>query len=191
MAGRQNKIIVILGRKGCGKTTLAMKLAKRIHFESKDRVVCVAPMGGFQLAGSPVIRSDDLNAYESLAGRSFLVLPDCNETAENAFEFCWTAQEKNPVKDLWLFVDEIDLYFSFRQPDPFLTRIVRYGRHARINLVAISQRPANIHNDLLAQADEKIIFNTNEPNDLVYLKKYAGCEPAELQQLPKFKYIRL
>ena len=183
----QNSIVFICGRKGCGKTTLASKMTRRLCRDGR-RVLVVAPMGGFSVLGSPVIRDNDLARFAALKGRSALVLPESDDLARTAFAFAWQSQLERS-SPLWLIVDEIDLYFGWRDPDPSLRDVVRYGRHRHINLIGISQRPANVHNDLLAQADRRIIFQTIEPNDLAYLKKYIGLDPELAQALPMFEYL--
>jgi superfamily II DNA or RNA helicase len=191
----QNRITVILGQKGCGKTSLAAEAADRA-FLTGQRVIVIAPMGfagkkgRHVLAGVPVIRKAEPARFENLKGRSALILPDNDELAIMAFKFCWFLQENNP-EPLLIVVDEVHKYLSWKRPDETLLQIISYGRHRRINLIATSQRPAQVHNDLLAQADVRVIFRTTEVNDLAYLKRFAGADPDRLQSLEKFQFLVL
>jgi hypothetical protein len=184
----QNVITFICGRKGTGKTTIANKLAQKAFLSR--RVIVIAPMKGFFLRGVP--KYSDFTDHEAglLRGRSLILEPQDDGAALNLINFTWLTQE-NASAPLWLFIDEVDLYLSWQNPDPVLLKIIRYGRHRRISLVGVTQRPANVHKDLVAQADVKILFNTAEPNDLAYLRKYANVEPAVLQALRIGEYLRL
>lgn len=182
--GQKNNIIFICGQKGSGKTYLAANMARSLHSIGR-RVICVAPMAGFALPGSPIIKTAEIGLYHKYKNASIVVNPTDDNIALTAFRYALT------VGDLCLFVDEIDLYFSPFKPDDNLLRIVRYGRHFNLSLVAISQRPASVCKDLIAQADYKIFFRTTEPNDLAYLKKWSGIDPGRLQSLADRKKIVL
>jgi len=181
---QKNNIAFICGQKGCGKTFLAARLALSLYNAGR-RVVCVAPMAGFKLPGCPVVRSSDIGFYYRYGAASLIVEPTEDRIAEVAFKYALD------VGSLCLFVDEIDNYFSPHNPNPDLLRIIRYGRHFNLSLVGISQRPASVCKDLIAQADYKVIFRASEPNDLAYIRKWAGIEPERLQSLKKYQKIVL
>jgi SpoVK/Ycf46/Vps4 family AAA+-type ATPase len=177
----QNRIVFITGGKGSGKTTLADKIAKHLYY-TKQRVIVVAPMGGFDLPGVPIVRNVQQLGSPEIKDRSFIVLPESDRLAEMAFLYAWTAG------NCWLFVDEIDLYMNHMNADENLRKIIRYGRHRGVNLVAIAQRPANVHRDLTAQSDYIVIFSTVENRDVEYLAKRIGQENAEkIRRLPLYK----
>ena len=181
---QKNNIAFICGQKGCGKTFLAANLARSLH-DAGRRVICVAPMAGFALPGSPVVRTGELGLYYRYRSASVLVEPSEDRVAEVAFQYA------QAVGNLCLFVDEIDMYFSPFQPNEDLLRIVRYGRHCNLSIVGISQRPASVCKDLIAQADYKVFFRTTEPNDLAYIRKWTGIEPDQLQALKNRQKIIL
>lgn len=183
----QNTIIFITGRKGCGKTTLAAKTARKLFMEG-TRVLAVAPMGGFSLPGAAKVRGGDHTTLGNLRGRSAVVLPECDDDAERAFDFVWALQE-DPREPIWLFVDEVQLYLGPHKPNPSLMKIVTYGRHRRISFVGITMMPAMVHKSLPGQADIKIIFQTTEPNALDYLRRFAGVDPESVAALSKFDYL--
>lgn len=188
MQKKRNRIIVICGRKGCGKTTMMLNIARRLYYGNRGRMFVLSPHDDLRLPGLPVIRSVVPRQFELLRGRSALVIPSDDDLAGYLFRFVWFLQEKNP-RPVWLLVDEIDLWLSAGRPDPDLMKIVKFGRNRNINLVAVFQRCANVHNDLLAQADDVISFQVRTPGDLDFLRKYAGIDPDRIKALREFEYI--
>jgi len=185
----RNNIVYITGRKGSGKTSLAHVLARRAYY-SGARVVVVAPVGGISLPGAPVIRGSALpGVWGNLHGRSCVVIPEEDQVAEDAFSFCWHVQEKARAP-LLLVVDEVALYLPPARLSVPLMRVIRYGRHRSISLVTTSQRPASVHNDLIAQADQRCLFAQSEPNDCKYLRQYTGVDLEALASLPDLSYLR-
>lgn len=182
----QNVIVCVFGRKGTGKTTYAANLTEKLY-QSGKTVIVVAPMGGFKLHGSPEVDSvKQLEAVARSGRRSMLIIPDMDDDLPTkTFEFAYRAG--NCV----LVVDEVDTYFSHANPDPWLRKIVRYGRHRGVSLIAICQRPANVQRDLTAMADELILFSMTENRDIEYLKARIGVQGvAQVTALPPFKHYR-
>jgi hypothetical protein len=180
----QNRIIFITGRKGCGKTTYAADMARKLYL-SGQRVVVVDPMNGFDLPGAPVVSSCSEIIGDRLHDRSFVAVPGTDpRLPEAVFLFCYI------TGNLWLFVDEIDLYLPHGMPDGSLLNAIRYGRHRGLSLVGISQRPANVVRDLTAQSDLIVMFQTAEPRDLEYLAGRIGRENADrVQGLEQFRSL--
>ena len=190
---RVNNLVVVTGRKGCGKTCFAARLVRR-YAAGRCRVVAVSPVGSFRdergrspLPGAPVVRSAKETAWALLAGQSVLVLPEDDQAALFAFRFAWHVADLN--KPVVLAVDEIDLYLSKYRADPVLQKIVRYGRHRCLSLIGIAQRPANIHNDLLAMADRVVMFATRLPGDVEVLARYTGVPAERLSGLQRFEFL--
>ena len=98
-AGR-NQIIYICGRKSCGKTYYANRLAREI-FDDGTRVLIIAPSGGFSLPGVPVLKS--IYDFDDLAGRSAIVEPEDDQIAQVAFYFGYVvaADSDDPF---WIFI---------------------------------------------------------------------------------------
>lgn len=181
----QNRIIFITGRKGCGKSTYALRFAEQAA--GSHTLVIVDPMNCFGSLQLPDVRTrDELAAITRSGRRSFRVIPTVDESiVETVFEFCFHAQ------NLILIVDEVDLYLSHALPSPWLLKLIRYGRHQRVSLVAISQRPANVKRDLTAMADDVIVFAVTENRDLQYLsQRLSPTEINIVKRLPKFKHFR-
>lgn len=67
-----------------------------------------------------------------------------------------------------------------------LERLAREGRKFGVGLLLISQRPAGLQTDVVAQCNTQIIFRLVNPNDLKYIESTAEAASAELlSMLPK------
>jgi len=83
-----------------------------------------------------------------------------------------------------LFIDEeADTFASKMKIEPNFKRCINWGRMEGLGVVSISPRPANLHNDCIAQANHVFIFQTQLPNDLNWLSQFIPKEA--LEQLPK------
>lgn len=183
MSHRKSNVVgVIFGRKQSGKSYLANQLAAFLHGEGR-RILVVDPSASFNFCGR-VIRPVSVDALRDLGGRSAIVRPESDGQAFMLFEWAWYRG------DLFLIVDDVELYFAPNQADPFLMRMVRYGRHRGISVVGISQRPAGLDKNLVAQADIRILFQLTEPNDLLYVRKWCNVAEDDLRSLPARKFLR-
>ncbi len=93
--------------------------------------------------------------------------------------------------DLVFAVEEIDVFGTPYKIGTSFASIIQRGRHKRIELIGITQRPFGIHRLLTSQAKEICIFNTNEPRDREYLRNLLGKEiEPQLDSLGEYEYLR-
>lgn len=181
-----NRIVFICGKKEHGKTWLANKLAMNLN-EAGARVLCIDPKSGFWPQEAVLIlggkRTSILGELATLGGQSAVVrVRSDSQTAE-----CLAFVRNN--RRLWLFVDEVSNCLGPHRPNKDLLEIIRFGRHDGISLVAICQRPAQVHKDLISQADDVITFRIEEPNDLDYLAKFCSVTRSQLKTLEKRHFL--
>lgn len=99
--------------------------------------------------------------------------------------------------DLTLLIDEIGLLCQFGQfkrdaknDDPILEKIIHFGRHRNINVVATSQLPTDIALRYRSLCAEFRIFQIDEKSHLDYLAERIGAKTAsELPNLQKYDYV--
>jgi hypothetical protein len=92
------------------------------------------------------------------------------------------------LEDLLVVCEEVDLFTSAQRIHPDLSRLVKYGRHRGIDLIAIARRPAEISRHLTAQADLVLSFRQEEPRDLEYFAKISKENSEALQTLKVGEY---
>ena len=175
----RNKITVILGRKGTGKTTLAKQRAASV-----SRLFILDNLAEYR-EGLIFETFRDLEHYFLLEGERFRCI--CRfrteEDQEALFDFIWT------VGRCTLLAEECDWYApSDKGASAAFLNLVKYGRHQEIDIIAVSRRPAEISKMLTSQADELVSFRQTEERDLDYLAHY-GFKGEELQHLPDRQYV--
>ena len=180
---RPGEVIVILGRRGTGKTTRMVDLGKSAILEAARRrpiverwkrwlgleekrpviVTLYDPRG--QIDGTPLFRR--LVPSGDLALQVRVVL-DIEGVARSL-----------PGTEV-LLLDEVDLICgpSAGRDNPVLWA-ANYGRHSGLMLICTARRPARIHRDLTALADRIILYRLTEPRDLAYVREYCGAEMAD------------
>ena len=179
----QNRIILIVGFRGSGKSTVASNILK-----ANNGIFSFDPhFDSAYLWISNTARSvEELGDYsrwhrEAKPKRTALrYVPDGRLDPFDALNsFCaWAWGWRN----IWLSVEEIsESCRSVSSPGlpPELRRIVNQGRHKLINQIYCGLRYAEIPRPISAGADVQIIFATREPGDLDAMRTRIGSEAAE------------
>jgi len=74
--------------------------------------------------------------------------------------------------------------------EPILYKIIHFGRHRNVNVIATAQRPANMAVSYRALSTEFRIFRTNEDGDKNYLSERIGQKAADLlHTLPDYAFV--
>lgn len=166
---RKNKITAVLGKKGFGKTTYVVSqtaaLTRLIIFDYNREY----EQGRIISTPQELINQLRLNqnTYFRLIYRPSPVL-DIHAHFDFFSKICFE------VKNYTLVIEEVDLVSSAGNMPEGLKKIINYGRHHAINLLALSRRAHMVPRDLTANADSIVTFNQQEPRDIRYLADYFG-----------------
>lgn len=179
---KQNKITLIFGRKGSGKTCLAKSLIPKL----KPPIIILDSQDEYEggVIFHQVEHFIDLYLNEKIKPGIFIFRLSSDEQIDALFITCWL------LGNLTIIGEEIDLYCSAYAINNNLEKIIKYGRHRNINLIAISRRPAEVSRLISAQADEVYIFKTMEPRDLQYFSTF-GVSASNLTSLKDYQNIHL
>jgi energy-coupling factor transporter ATP-binding protein EcfA2 len=196
------EVLTILGKRGSGKTTLC-KHAQR-HY---PRLIIFDLLGEYR-----GLRGPDIFHVSSLAGfgqalkltldrpqfkiiiRVNLRDPDREAVFEELMILCYerkkfATQAGSPHTSIQVVIDEVHEYcHAHYMPAPFKEALL-LGRHQEMGLILASQRPANVHKDILAQSHHLFCSLIVETNDFNYLKGYFGPDPEKLKSLPKYHFL--
>jgi hypothetical protein len=177
-------IVCVFGRRGCGKTTQI-----RARIERLSRILIFDSLGEYGEDATQFDSLDDLlgelQEHERGVFRlSFLAYDDPDYAFEVLCRAAWV------VGDVTLIVDEVDLVTSpISVPDPF-RKLVAYGRHRAVSIIAASRRAACVPRLLTSQADEILSFNQSEPTDQEYLRATVGRQFSDgAAALPRYRYV--
>ena len=169
----QNRVILILGVKGSGKSYLANTLSK--DTEINPKIVICDPLdeyiGGHVYDNIYDFRGDFPRLYyrpEFRAVCKFTVDEYYNQLFTFLFGF----------RQFTLMVDECDMFARHNSILQSFRRFLSYGRHREIDLILMSRRPYDLHALVRSQADEIITFQQKEPRDLDYIRSMGFDEKA-------------
>lgn len=171
---------MILGRRGTGKTTVARFLLK-----DKLSFVVFDVFHEYNLPGSKIFTEfsawlDEME-IRGAWGRDVLRVEDSDFPAVSQMVF--------RIGGVSFLVEETDLFCNPYQIEPFLSRLIRHGRHKSVDMICVSRRPAELSRHLTANADTLFISRFVEPNDRQYLQSY-GIDLAQLDSLPEFHFLK-
>ena len=90
------------------------------------------------------------------------------------------------MQNVFLVVEEADLYCKPSWIHPCLAQIIKYGRHRNNTYLGIARRTAEINNLIISQSHYAISFRQSLPDDVDKLKKYGFSD--NLPNLEVFEY---
>ena len=94
------------------------------------------------------------------------------------------------MKDVLYATEETADYCNKSEIMPFHQKLIRWGRAEGIAVISLTQRCANLHNDILANSNHVFIFRTNLTNDKIYLRGWIPAEAVDsIHQLDYFEFI--
>jgi hypothetical protein len=193
----QNKIIIVIGPKGSGKTYTVCEAIAKI-----DRVVIfdmVHEAGYAEVVLNQDGRTKSQNAILIGEPRAFanaiskdkekfkvIYRPINIEPEDNGLV---TTDEFGPVcrlcflrGDLYLVVDEAHLLCNSRNCPKELMVANLLGRHRRMSLILVAQSFTGIHPAIRKNTDEFLFWRIIEPSDLDGIKDRCGKDVAERVQ---------
>lgn len=214
MAKRQNKSAAassagagqaqrlgIFGASGCGKTTKARELTGKL-----GRIVYFDPLQ--ELAKERGVKAFfDLESLKKALrkdfarGFRFAFCPGFGDEIGQLNDLCYFLVELQGgymagrhSAQMTLVVDELDLGFpsgmTQRDSKNGFAYLCRRGRHYGINLVGISQRPAQVDVCFRANCSAVYLFRHTDPIDFDVAVKMLGKEYREkFRLLDNFQYI--
>jgi len=175
------KVFLILGRTGCGKTTLAKKIIDKYR-----RTIAVDPLGEY---GGNVFTDFELfcdyckNNIVNNSGDFHIALRfDEDISFQYLFQVLWY------IPDFLFILEEAEMFIDSRNADRNFLRLVRYGRHKDISLLCVARRVPEISIDFRAQCTSIVTYNQTEPSDLEKLEDY-GFDMEEVKTLPLHEHV--
>lgn len=170
---QNRKIILIFGRTGSGKSYLTKRLIKKI-----DRVCIIDVLFEYDNGLIFYTLSDFLDYLEKKTEKKFCYIFRFTSDfeIELLFDLLYT------LSNLTLVVEEAEIYISSYSKKSNFLKLVRYGRHKSISIIAVARRVTELSNDLRAQANKIISFKQILKNDLDYLKTLGFHKVETLKQ---------
>jgi len=181
---RDNTITSVFGRKGSGKTTLVAEIS-----EDFRRVYAFDSMGEYDETRGFEVCYGLAECARRMVEAARLPLFRLSLRVDRTEDFLKLLRIAYEVPDSLLVVEETSLYCSPSKLPDDLSRLVRYGRHRKLNIVFVARRPSEIHRELTAQSDVIVTFRQHEPRDVDYLKSFIGPRVEGVSRLPEYHVL--
>lgn len=196
---------VCLGRSGVGKSWYAghyiesvlPKFEYGIHYdiEDEEKGLCEdydhdpdSPYLGKLPVDSEIMQKSDmeniLRKYKKLR-----VVPEgltSDELEELFARLCDAAME---VEDCHVSADEAHRYIKNSSIDERVNRMATGGRKYGVEWFITTQRPQNLHEDILSQANYGVYFQITKDRDIKKVNKSSGINAERLRKLGERKAI--
>lgn len=186
---KKSEFITVFGRTGYGKTYLI----KNNFLKHYKRIIIF----------------DTMNEYKTESGIDILSVPDFENTINSLIEydtqsFCLRVSSKNfedycqildtvvtnEFQNITLVIDEIDKFASPSSIEASVNNLYNVGRHYEVDIISASRRPNQVHRIITSQSHLLVLFHTNEPRDLAYIREYANKETANaVKGLKRYEYV--
>ena len=180
----QREVIVINGMTGSGKSTWLAR-----YLENTRRYVFYDTLCESLEAGSPYSKIQApgfdhptllLERLKARCNSEFLDAVFRPKTDSLFPIFCRLA---GAVGNLTVAIEELDVHCNAHFIPPEFERLIKYGRHQKISLVAVARRPAEISRLYTSQANRYVIFRQIEENDISHWRKMFGDVALRLKEL--------
>lgn len=133
--------------------------------------------------GTVVTDLNGLNAAVS-AGKQKIVIQTTDASMENFDQFCGYINRH--LRRTTFIADEIHLVTRKSMMPPEFMRLISTGQGEpfRIGFIGTSQRPANVHNDIIGNATVKVAFRAAVIHDAKAIEATTGIPAKALLTLP-------
>jgi len=174
----KNIITCVFGRKGSGKTTFVQKRL----IPKFSRVLILDTLSEY-----PFFYFYDLAMFIQSVKQNYnksffrITYRPADELDDYFFKFCYS------LSNITVIVEEADLYSNAFSANEYFEKIIKYGRHKNINLIAVSRRPAEISKTLISQSDYVITFQQILKRDIDFFRLYIN-NPERLKELKVGQY---
>jgi len=187
--------IFICGMSGCGKSTITHKLSHQAKFARKIVFDYVEEWTGTHYAQTyeefqKIWRDNFHKPSYTIVVRFPFGTPEksIQETSARIVTLIYNTGRQSQLHTAIIF-EECHFYFPSNYIHPVFKSLFTTGRHAYMNMITNTQRPASVHKLVISQSPEVFIGRLFEANDIFYLKETVGDIALQASDLLPFEFI--
>jgi hypothetical protein len=181
--------------RGCGKSSLTRIVASKPKFNRKIVFDLVE-----EWTGTHIVRSyqEFSNVWREVFNQDeYTIVVRFNfgteekiiqDTAAAIVTLIYKTGRESQLETCIIF-EEAQFYFPLNYMHPTFKSLLTTGRHAYINVIANTQRPASIHKLLVSQSPEVYIGKLFEGNDIRYLNESVGSIAEDARYLEDLEFL--
>ena len=166
-----NEIVLVLGRKGSGKSSLV----KNVLIKDKKRLIIIDVQSEYD----DYLIIEDFESLDEYISehKEFKIACRFTNDKDLYFLFSYVFIEGN----LTLCCDELSKYVSaYKKGHPF-SDLINFGRHKQIDIIGVARRPAELSREFRSQADIIYSFYQYDEKDLQVLNEMGIYEADKLE----------
>ena len=179
----KNLFITVLGKKGSGKSYFV----KSILNNFPQPVFVLDSLDEYTpgvIFNSGYIFLEYLKMQKPNISGVYILRPENDNDVKMFFETIFSIGNCTTV------IEETSIYCNPYKIDENFKKILNYGRHKSINLIAIARRASEIHRDITAQSDCIVSFKQTESRDISILES-VDEKAKRLNELGQYEYLIL
>jgi len=177
-----NEVLFVSGQRGSGKShwtkNYILKLPRVMVFDSLSEYTTEKTF--YDIAGLV----DFLKADQ--AKSSFFTASFDSYEDDDFPLFC---RAMLAAGNMYVVIEEIDLFSSPTNTPVELLRLLKYGRHWNLQIIGVSRRPAEVSRSFTAMTTRFVIFSQREPRDIAYFRSVFGSEADKILQLKDYRFL--
>lgn len=179
LAGIDEMNFCVIGKRGFGKTTLSKFILSKVTGKT---IIIFDPLAEYVGAYS----FEDTTQFLEHIGEHGLLkkIYVCRFQTDSEFTFLFEIVSK--LENIFLVIEESDLFCNPHFIDPHFSQIIKYGRHSNNTYLAITRRTTEINNLVISQSHYVFSFRQSLVVDIDRLIK-LGFTP-NVGNLQKFQY---
>jgi len=181
----QNKIILVLGAKGYGKTYFARQLA--VKLAGSRKILFLDVSASFPDSTYRDYQVSDIEAFLNSREDNRLLATVAEENAGEILD--WLASLlPHTVLNMVLVIDEGNLFSTSHKIHPGLRKLIALGRHSRLDIIITARDPQELSPRIRSQADAIVCFRISRARELQWCADENPKVAAELSDLPPRVY---